>query len=208
MTTKKYKKIREVYSKFVYKVLDTDKEGRENLINAGKKLKFWDGNQMVFETEEETNVLVDYLLYEYNGRSNRLVDHYQNEQINLNSMEKEILQGMVDNHNSLFKVQEIDKEKSILNLLDTQSKLEYKLKDISFSQTIEEGILMYTRLIPIEDIFMTSGLSFCFNGGNRLKLLTLISRQYQNSEIEETLFEKMHRCNKSYGIEIEYKMQN
>lgn len=208
MESSKYLKIRKVYSKFVYTILKSDKNAHNNLIKAGKKLGFWEGGKkLVFEREEETNVLMDFLLYEKNGKPNRLIDEFKADNNNLAEEENEILNGMLKNYDSLFEIVGIDKSQSILDLLDLQSKKEYKLKDISFSKTAKTERFIYTRLIPIENINMTSGLSFYFHPKNRLKLLTKISGQLanRNSKNKRTLFEKMFKCHKSYGIEVNYE---
>lgn len=51
-----YRSIRNVYSKFVYEILEWDSRGKKNMIESGKILEFWNGKSLIFEDEEEMNV--------------------------------------------------------------------------------------------------------------------------------------------------------
>jgi len=65
MEINRYKQIRSIYSKLVYEIINSDCNSRENIIASGKNLDFWNGESMIFEDEEESNVLTEYNLYEY-----------------------------------------------------------------------------------------------------------------------------------------------
>ncbi len=71
------------------------------------------------------------------------------------------------------------------------------------ARTAAPGVLFYSRLIPIRDVFMTSGVSFGFNPGNKNKLLDDISaerfkkrRKLNSADLLLLSFKK----SKSYGI--------
>lgn len=91
----------------------------------------------------------------------------------------------------------------LADLLDNNRK-EYLLMDIGMSKTAPVGFVMFTRLIPIRDINMTSGVSFGFENKYKDKLLSAISlatfqkrRKLNSNEI----YILMHNKNRQFGME-------
>jgi len=68
--------------------------------------------------------------------------------------------------------------------------------DINFSLTAEKGMLISTRLIPIQSINMTSGLTFQFQKEKRLKILTDLSIG------EKEFFRTIFKLSKVFGIQV------
>ena len=197
MTEKAYKKIRNIYSNFVYEILDSANNRRERIIDSGKRLGFWDGESMVFEYEEETNVLAEYCLYEYRENGKRIIDKFH-ENYKENILEKtEILNGMRENHFSLFEIIDISKKNSILKLKDQIKNEIHQLMDLNLSLTARKRMIISTRLVPVYDINMTSGLTFQFHEEKRLKILTELSNRTTGK------FETIFKLSKKYGIQVE-----
>lgn len=89
------------------------------------------------------------------------------------------------------------------DLLDNDRK-EYQLMDIGLSKTAPVGFVLFTRLIPIRDINMTSGATFRFKSMYKDKLLSAISlatfqkrRKLNSNEI----YVLMHNKNGQFGME-------
>jgi len=84
---------------------------------------------------------------------------------------------MVNYHSSLFEVQEINSDSCILTLIDLfdGNYKEYKLMDLGFPQTAKVGLVIYSRLIPVRRINMTSGVSFGFDLPAKDKILSNVS---------------------------------
>ena len=59
MTIEEYKNIRNAGKDLANKILDFKKGNREDTIYAGKLLGFWDGKAMVFDSDDESDVLMD-----------------------------------------------------------------------------------------------------------------------------------------------------
>jgi len=115
---------------------------------------------------------------------------------NLSVIKIDILNGMLKNHVSLFEIIDIDKDKSILRLKDQVTNQIHSLMDINFSLTAEKGMLISTRLIPIQSINMTSGLTFQFQKEKRLKILTDLSIG------EKEFFRTIFKLSKVFGIQV------
>ena len=109
MTTEDYKILRNSGMELAYKILALLSKKNKDVQNAGTLLGFWDGKAMIFDSEEESDVLMDYLIYEKNNFGNKLIDKFYNSDIELSEIEEEILEGMVDYHSSLFEIKSIEK---------------------------------------------------------------------------------------------------
>jgi hypothetical protein len=207
MTIEEYKIIRNAGKDLAGKILDFKKSNREETIYAGKLLGFWDGKAMVFDSDDESDVLMDFLIYERNKRGVKLIDKFYDSETELNDIEEEILEGMVDYHSSLFEIININRESCILTLIDLfdMNHKEFELIDLGLSQTIRIGIVFYFRLLPIRDINITSGVSFGFDTTEKDKILSDISlaRFKRKGKLNSTdLFVLTHKRSKQYGINI------
>jgi len=207
MTIEEYKNIRNAGKDLANKILDFKKNNRAEMIYAGKLLGFWDGKAMVFDSDDESDVSMDFLIYERNKRGEKLIDKFYDSETELDDIEEEILEGMVSYHSSLFEIVNINRESCILTLIDLFDKdhKEFELIDLGLSQTVRIGIVFYFRLLPIRDINMTSGVSFGFDTTVKGKILSDISfaRFKRKGKLNSTdLFVLTHKKSKQYGINI------
>ncbi len=112
---------------------------------------------------------------------------------------------MINFYSSLFEVKHIDSNTQTLvleDLLDPDN--EYLLMDIGMSQTAKVGYIFYTRLIPIRDIKMTSGMTFVFQNSYKENLLSAISlaKFKKRRKLTSTeMFLLIHEKNRKYGLE-------
>ena len=110
-------------------------------------------------------------------------------------------------HASLFEVKSIDSGRNtsvLIDLLDPNRK-EFTLMDIGLSQTSVVGLIFYTRLLPIQDIYMTSGVSFGFENSCKDKLIATISLatfKKRNKLNTTEMFVLMHKKHQHFGLKI------
>lgn len=202
-----YKKIRNIGKDLAYKILNSGNNSRNDMIYAGKVLGLWDGQVMNFDSEEESDILMDFLLYERSKNRKKLIDKFYDSNVILTDEEEEVLESMVNYHSSLFEIISINIEQCFLTVIDLldKNKTEYKIMDIGFSQTAVTGIVFYSRLLPVRKLFMTSGVSFGFDKSMKNKILSDISfsKLKRNKKLNSTdLFVLAHKRNKLYGSEI------
>ena len=207
MTIEEYKIIRNAGKDLANKILDFKKGNRKETIYAGKLLGFWDGKAMVFDSEDESDVLMDFLIYERNKRGEKLIDKFYDSETELDDIEEEILEGMVSYHSSLFEIININRESCILTLIDLFDKnhKEFKLIDLGLSQSCKIGLVFYYRLLPVRDVNITSGVSFGFDSSVKDRILSDISfaRFKRKGKLNSTdLFVLTHKKSKQYGINI------
>ncbi len=85
---------------------------------------------------------------------------------------------------------------------------EITMFDIGISSTGIEGFMFYTRLIPIQDVYISSGVSFAFQAEVKERLLDDISflRLKKRRKLSSAdLFILTYKKSKIYGVETEIK---
>lgn len=179
---------------------------KHDLISAAKLLGFWDGKMMVFDSENDSETLMDFIVFEKFTSNLPAYKRFQMSNPNLNDLQLENMNGILNNYSSIFEVKSIDLIGNTLvleDLLDASRK-EYVLMDIGMSKTARSGLILYNRLIPLRDINMTSGVSFIFEKIYKDKLLSAISlaafkkrRKLTSSE----MFILMNERNRQWGME-------
>lgn len=202
-----YRAIREIGkelgSKIFKNVVDNNKH---ELISAANILGLWDGRKFIFDLENDSEALMDFMLFEKITQNTPAFKRFHLSNPILNDLQQEIINGMYHNYSSLFEVQSIDKIGNTLVLTDLLdvNRTDYLLMDIGMSETAPRGFVLFTRLIPIRDINMTSGVSFGFQKIHKDKLLSAISlssfqkrRKLNSAEI----YVLMHSRNRQFGME-------
>jgi len=204
--SKKYKEYRkagiELNKKITEKMLKGfDLDGAVNLLGFDKQ-----GQTIIFDSEFEMDVMSDFFMFESIKDGKRPIDAYKEEYPTTSEIEKEILESLIDSHSSLFKIEGIDKERSIIWLSDIlNEKQNILLVDIGLSTSAEVGFLMFTRLISFDDFCMTSGISFVFNPNLESYLKRRHKKIMKKLKIENDSTKKFvafFRLSKECGMEV------
>jgi len=179
---------------------------KNELISAAKLLGLWNGKMFIFDSENDSNALMDFMVFEKPVQNTPAFKRFHLSNPGLNDVQLEHINGMYNNFSSLFEVKSIDRIGNTLvltDLLDNDRK-EYLLMDVGLSKTAPVGFVLFTRLIPIRDINMTSGATFGFKSMYKDKVLSAISlatfqkrRKLNSNEI----YILMHNKNRQFGME-------
>jgi len=206
MQLKEYKAIRESGKEFGSEIIKFITENyKSDLLIAAKLLGFWNGKIIVFEKELDPETMMDFIVFEKMTQNAPAFKRYFDSSPTLNDLQLENMNGIINFYSSLFELKHIDSNNNTLvleDLLDTGK--EYLLMDIGMSQTAIVGYIFYTRLIPIRDIKMTSGMTFVFQNMYKGKLLAAISlaKFKKRRKLTSTeLFLLIHEKNRQYGLE-------
>jgi hypothetical protein len=150
---------------------------KQDLISAAKLLGFWNGKMMVFDSEEDSETLMDFMVFEKIGSNLPACKRFQLSNPTLNALQQEHMDGILNNYSSLFEIKSIDSVGNTLVLEDLldPGKKKYLLMDVGMSNTTQAGFVLFTRLIHIRDINMTSGVSFGFEQAYKENLLSAFS---------------------------------
>lgn len=202
-----YKTIREAGKKVGSDIFNYAVNSNKNdLVTAARLLGLWNGKMMVFDSENDSETMMDLMVFEKITSNLPACKRFQMSNPKLNDLQQEHIDGILNNYYSLFEVKSIDSIGNILileDLLDASRK-EYLLMDIGLSKTARLGSIHCTRLIPIRDINMTSGVSFIFEKIYKDKLLSAISLAAFKKRRKLTSVEMivlMHEKNRQFGLE-------
>jgi len=206
MNLSEYRAIREAGKELGSKIFKYAVDSKRELISTAKILGLWDGRMFIFDSENDSNALMDFMVFEKTTQNTPAFKQFHLSNPELNDLQQESINGMYHNYSSLFEVKSIDRIGNTLVLTDLleDNRKEYLLLDIGMSKSVQPGFVLFTRLIPIRDINMTSGLSFGFQKIHKDKLLSAISftafqkrRKLNSAE----MFILMHDKNRQFGME-------
>ncbi len=200
----KYKKYRKTSMQLIDKILDSY-INRDIMQYSGELLGIWDNGVLIFDDENEIDVIMDFVLNEYRINNKNFIEIYRDEVGWRNKREKEILEAFISAYTSLFRIVAISESENTLILHDIlNKKYNIKLIDIAFSQTAFPGLLFFIRLVPFKDFNMTSGISFVFPGKLKKYLLReykRLSKKVKSNNESVRRFVAFFKLNRIYGIE-------
>ena len=202
-----YRKYRKIGLKLNHKIMDSCLE-RDVLMKSGRLLGIVRGGTFVFDSEDETSVLMDSALNDYRVNNKNTIEIYREKVGWQNEVEKEILDALSSSYTSLFKIVSVSDEESTLVLSDILNKKDnIELIDIAFSQTAVPGLLLFIRLVPFKDFNMASGISFVFPGDLERDLrmrYKKLRKKVKSDDESIKRFVSFFKMNKVHGIEVEY----
>ena len=162
------------------------------------------GNTILFDNEEETSYLMNFLLYDYKINGKNTVQLYQESHRANTEIENEVINSMRSSYSSLFEVTSIRGFTISLRDLFRETDKPKKLIDVAFSMTASSGTLLFIRLVPVGDRYMTSGVSFIFRKEIKQYLLRRyrkISKKIQTGDQDMKRYIAFFKLNKECGEE-------
>lgn len=146
---------------------------RDRLMASAKVLGLLQNNTLVFDDEEQSNVLMDFAIHEPLKGGPSTLELYQRSHQPENEMESFLLNAMSKARASLYEVIDVHPEKNTLvyrDLLNPDAD-DLVMTDIHFSQSVHVGTVVFSRIIPCPEFNMSSGVAFPFDGGLKKYLL-------------------------------------
>lgn len=162
------------------------------------------GNTILFDSEEETSYLMNFLLFDYKVNGKNTVQTYQESHRANTQIEKELISSMRSSYSSLFEVTSIRGFTVGLRDLFRTTDKPIKLIDVAFSVTASPGTLIFIRLVPVGDRYMTSGVSFIFRKEIKQYLLRRyrkISKKIEAGDQDMKRYISFFKLNKECGEE-------
>jgi len=126
-------------------------------MKCAKKLGLAKGKTLIFNRENDSDILFDYILYNHRPKGKNTVDRYlESFPPPPFSAEMTVLRGMVDSRYSLFLVEKVIKGKGVefLSLLRRDNMV---MMDKSLGESPIEGVIFAGRVIPLRGYYMSSG---------------------------------------------------
>ncbi len=168
------------------------------------------GDSILFDFEEEVNVLMDFALNDYMINDRNAVENYQEKIGGQNELEKGILNALLSSYTSLFEVISISERERVLVLKDLLNNVDnIKLTDIALSRSAVPGLLLFIRLVPFEHEFhRSSGIAFVFPGDLKSQLLRrykILSKRIKSENESIKRFASFLKLNRTFGIKVVYE---
>ena len=128
---------------------------------------------LVFDSEEETNFLMDRCFYDIYWQGKNLIGHFieSDDYRELIEEEQSIVQGMSTAYYSLFEITDVDLSEATIEMHDLLDDRTYTVTDLSLSITAQEGYLLATRIKRVEGIYMMTGAVCPFEAEQKGALL-------------------------------------
>ena len=204
--TEIYKAYRKVGKNLNHKIMNACLE-RDVIMECAKLLGISHGTKLIFESEDESSVLMDFALNDYKVDNKNTVEIYRERIGGKGKIEEEILDALIASNTSLFKVSSISAREHLVFLESLLTKMSLPLMDITFSETAVPGMLFFTRVIQLKDFNMTSGVSFAFPGNLEkyiLRRYEVLSRKVPSNNPSVRRFVAFYKLNKSKDIDVRY----
>ncbi len=162
------------------------------------------GKSVIVESDEEVNFIMDFGLYEYRFDGQNFVERYQASNPTLSQNETKIIAAKLLAYTSLFKIIDANPSNSTVLLSDLlNNKQKVEMMDINLSITAKLGYLMFTRLVPFENMNMSSGMFCVFPQSYEIALLKEYKSKMKKvkSDIEsQQKFIAFYKLSKTKGI--------
>jgi hypothetical protein len=146
-------------------------------IKAAKKLTLpRSGRTLLFDGETEMNAFADFMIHEFRVGGRSLIQRCDASQLGLTPLEAEVLVGLQHARTSLFEVGDARSRahQTLLQDLLKPDREAIWLTDHGLSLSLGANgmpMLIFLRLTTVQDINMTSGVSFVFTPDRKEQLL-------------------------------------
>lgn len=171
------------------------------LLNIGLK-----NNRFTTDNPMDFDYIMDFIIYELRVDGKNLVERYADENSPENDMEAAVINAMLNQHSSIYRVVNISREKKMLFYKDILNDVRNtRLIDLTFSNTAEPGLLVYTRILPFPELNMTSGTSFVFPSEAEGRLLSVYASSKFNDKTSMERFMYFNAASKALGLAIGYE---
>jgi len=165
-----------------------------------------ENNEIVIESTSEKDALYDYNIYGNIRNGSNALSEYVNKYPPSNKVDEELLLAMKSSDVGLYEVTNHDPENGIIMLTDVMnSSLTIKLIDIGLSENLNSNILLFTRLIHLDEFSMTSGLTFAFSIDHKeylIKKSQKMKKKVKEFDASVARFVTFFQLNRSDGLPV------
>ncbi|MGB7294214.1 MAG: hypothetical protein WBC70_01365 [Candidatus Aminicenantales bacterium] len=205
---KEYKAFRRAYRELNNKILEKCLK-KDQLFGSASLLGIVRKGTLVFDHEEETDALMDFVLHEYQEKGKNAIALYREKIGGESARERAILNALLSSYTSLFRIDAVSPSESLTTLRDLLGEGQpVRLMDIGLSQCATPGFLLFVRPVPYKDMFITSGISFVFPPGVERNLLEKYGQLRGKTEPDRLPLERFvyfFRRNRADGLRVIYQ---
>jgi hypothetical protein len=201
----KYKKYKKISNALSSKILDEFIDDR-SLSFISQLMGVMQGKALILESEIEADFLMDFNLFEYQVDGKHLPQRYLEKRTDISPEEAEIIEAYFGSYTSLFKLVGVDRESATITLIDLLNhQKEVKVIDINLSRTASTNLLMFARIIPLQDLNMLSGVLSMFSADMEKYLLRqskIMMRRVKSQSESIRRYIAFFKLNRTQGLEV------
>ncbi|MDC1105403.1 hypothetical protein OAT16_01780 [Prolixibacteraceae bacterium] len=173
MDGNRYQEIREMIQQVFNNGFNWNRLSSQQIINSAEMLDLWKSNSLTYKEEEDKIIFFEFSFYEKLSSKGSQISQYKEEN------DSAIASLMSKSIHSLYEVISCNRETNEVILKDLiDEDVTITLIDINLSHSNASGLLFYTRLIPFDNYFISTGVTLTFSKEDANKALL------QKSKIE------------------------
>jgi len=151
----RYKRLRKVSTRLNHKLVK--RLSRDVIDEGAKKLGILQDGFLVFNSEDESSILMDYCIYYVRRNGRNAVEQYLIDSLpDSDSDEMVCLRAMQHAAYSLFVVESVERGLGV-TVWDSLSNETILVVDMGFSTSSQPGLIFASRLLPVDGFSMTGG---------------------------------------------------
>ncbi len=155
---------------------------KKTLEDCGRKLGIFRKGTLVFGSEAEMSILMDYCLYNPDPDGCNLVArHLEKSPPPADSVEMSVLRAMTGAYYSLFQITDVERGVGI-SVQDLLRKETGFVVDVGFGNTAQRHLILASRIIPMEGFLTTGGAALPVNPAAARRILDELRRMNQTPE--------------------------
>ncbi|BDD09700.1 hypothetical protein FUAX_21320 [Fulvitalea axinellae] len=194
MTFQEYQKLREQADVLLEKIFDYNQSNmNRDMKFVAKRLGIWSDGAIVAESEEDGEVIMDYILHEKNPDGKRLVDDFYDYGPELDDSLEEIALSHTEAFASVFLVDSVNpKSKTVVVEDQLDGELtRYEIMNEALANSATPETPVFLRLVPFKGMNVTTGVPIMFSEysyGEFKKGLSLLRMKKRGNVSPEDLF--------------------
>ncbi|MHC0039588.1 hypothetical protein [Pseudoneobacillus sp. C159] len=174
-------------------------------VKAASLLELFEKGNVVIKQRQQSDYLYDFVLHENLNNEYTMVEKYKASYTNEDELKTRVLDAFLSSYTSLFKIVSVTPETSTLELEDLLNPDRENLfvTDLNFSKKAKPNLLLFTRILPFNDLFMLSGSSFIFKEEHETFILTRYKKLVKKVPLESESakrFVAFYQLNQTDGL--------
>ena len=156
---------------------------KDLILQAARDLRLLDKKgRIVCDTEDETSFIMDRAIHDIPWPEQRYIEiYYQNEAAKLSLDQQACLKAHIQPVFSLYEVLKVSRGRGLW-LADLFRPEEFFLMDIGLGTTVEDGCLLASRVIRLDGICFTSGVTMPFGPEHKKRLTSHFASLAEDKE--------------------------
>jgi hypothetical protein len=155
---------------------------KKAVMECAKKLGLVRGKILVFQNENEMATLFDHCLYSYRPGGKSVIElHLEQSPPPPDSHEMALLLAMQASYYSLFSIEEVIEGKGLV-VVDGLRQAKLFILDIGLGNSAAKGMLLAGRIMPIGELYMSTGALIPLQGELVDTLQSIMERLFRSRE--------------------------